>query len=243
MLGSVSKGRSWCWAAVGKHPAATDYIRLGDSSALLDALAEWAAKGYDDLLRTNGRPQGIYSWRFWLRGVKKGSMICGLGRDSSDRIGRPFPLLIMGEGFVKGWEKHWLTLPERLNRIWKQLEYIASHRFDDARAMEEEIRGLQQPAESVSDHAGAGWDEDNPFGAPTEACRQQLLSDGFGLISLSGAHGLDSDQLVRKGHARLAACCREIPRGVFIGGTPQRTCLAVVGHPLATADFVRLWSV
>jgi type VI secretion system ImpM family protein len=243
MLGSVSKGSSWCWAAVGKHPAATDYIRLGDPSALLDALADWAAKGYDDLLCTNGSPQGIYSWRFWLRGVKKGSLICGLGRDSSDRIGRPFPLLIMGEGFVKGWEKQWVILPERLNRIWKQLEYIASHRFDDARTMEEEIHSLQQPAELVMDHVGDGGEGDNLFGTQTEVCRQQLLTGGFGMISLSNASGMDSDKLVRQAHATLAACCKEIPRGVFIGGTPQHTCIAVVGHPLATADFVRLWSV
>ena len=228
---------------MGKHPAATDYIRLGDASALLDALAEWTAKGYDELLRTNNRPQGTYSWRFWLRGVKKGSLICGLGRDSSDRIGRPFPLLIMGEGLVKGWEKKWAMLPQRLNRIWKQLEYIASHRFDDARAMEEEIRGLPQPAELQSDRDVPDCEADSLFGPQTETCRQQLLSGGFGMINLSGASAVDSDGLVDQCHAWLAACCKEIPRGVFIGGTPQRTCIAVVGHPLATADFVRLWSV
>ena len=243
MLGSVTKGRNWCWTAVGKHPAATDYIRLGEASALLDALAEWTAKGYDELLRADNRPQGTYSWRFWLRGVKKGSLICGLGRDSSDSIGRPFPLLIMGEGFVKGWEKKWAMLPQRLNRIWKQLEYIASHRFDDARAMEEEISSLPQPTELLSGRAGADCEEDNLFESQAEACRRQLLSGGFGMISLSSTSGLSLDALVDQGHAQLAACCQEIPRGVFIGGTPQRTCIAVVGHPLATADFVRLWSV
>ena len=98
MLGSLIKGPTWCWAAVGKHPVAADYIRLGNSTSLLDAVADWVAKGYDELLRMDGRSQDSHSWRFWLRGVKKDTLICGLCRDSSDRIGRPYPLMIMGEG-------------------------------------------------------------------------------------------------------------------------------------------------
>ncbi len=244
MLGSVIKGRSWCWAAVGKHPAAADYIRLGDSSSLLDALADWVAKGYDQLLRDNDRPQGFHSWRFWLRGVKKGTLICGLGRDSSDRIGRPYPLTIMGEGLLKGWEKCWFRLPLQLNRCWKDLEYIATRRFDDAQAMEEEIRGLHAPQSAPSDNPDAFVDDRQKavFEEQVQLCRQGLLSSGFAMISLNSLDGVDSERAVIQLHERLNGCCKDIPRSVFIGGTPQHTYITVIEHPLATADFVRLWT-
>ena len=45
MLGSIINHRRWNWAAVGKHPSAKDYIRIGGASALLNAVAEWSAMG------------------------------------------------------------------------------------------------------------------------------------------------------------------------------------------------------
>lgn len=245
MLGSVAKGRTWCWAAVGKHPAAADYIHLGAASPLLDALSEWAVKGYDELLSSNSRSQEIHSWRFWLRGVKKGTLVCGLVRDSSDRIGRPFPLLIMGEGLLKGWEKHWRMLAAQLNRTWKNCEYIASRRFDDAHAMEEEIGGLNQP-ETVGmggPAEPADGDRTNNFSRQVSECRQQILANGYGLINLDSIAGMDADRAVMTTHEALHACCKDIPRGIFIGGTCRHTFLAVIEHPLGTADFVRLWTV
>ena len=90
MLGSIIQNRKWNWAAVGKHPSAKDYIRIGGGSALLDAVAQWSANGYHELSPGKTQQPVYRSWRFWLKGIKKGSIICGLGRDSSDSIGRPF---------------------------------------------------------------------------------------------------------------------------------------------------------
>lgn len=238
------KGRSWCWTAVGKHPAAADYIRLGGSSSLMDAVADWAAKGYNELLRINGRPQGSHSWRFWLRGVKKGGLICGLGLDSSDRIGRPYPLMIVGEGTQKGWEKNWTTLPDQLNRTWKQLEYIASRRYEDAGAMEEEILGLPPPLTESANHAVSGGPKDAQIDVESKVhqCRRQLQSAGIGLMSLQSLGSTDADQAILQYHQHLVDCCHDIPRGVFIGGTPQQTHICVIDHPLATTDFIQLWT-
>ncbi len=239
------KGRAWCWTAAGKHPAAADYIRLGGDSALLGAVSDWVAKGYDELLRVNGPPQVYHSWRFWLRGVKKGALICGLGLDSSDRIGRPFPLMIMGEGRFKGWEKNWTMLPDQLTPIWKKLEYIACRRYDDARAMEEEIGELMPPGTGVQ--AGLATVNDDKgiidVDPQVQACRTLLISRGFGLIRLNCPGGVDADSAVRQYHQGLNGCCKGIPRGVFIGGTPQQTHICVIDHPLATADFIQLWTV
>lgn len=238
------KGRAWCWAAAGKHPAAADYIRLGDASALLDAVCDWVAKGYDEVLRAKGRPQGSHSWRFWLRGVRKGALICGLSLDSSDRIGRPYPLMIMGEGPLKGWEKNWMKLPDQLNRTWQKLEFIASRRFDDARAIEDEIRSLTPPQAEAPDNNDSAKDDNAKIeiGAQVQQCRRQLQSTGFGSISLNSLGGADTDQTIMQCHERLVDCCLDIPRGVFIGGTPQQTYICIIDHPLAATDFIQLWT-
>jgi type VI secretion system protein VasJ len=243
MLGSIIHNRKWHWIAVGKHPVAKDYIRFGGASPLLDAVARWSDKGYRQLKGDRKQPSIHHSWRFWLKGAKKGTLICGLGRDSSDSIGRPYPLLIMGEGDLRGWEKQWSKLPGRLDRTWNRMEYIASHRFDDAPAMEAQVEGLCAPGQGIGPAQGpleaVGGDTDHE---QMLRCKSQLLQDGFGLLNLNPADGVDIGQFARQCHHRLKACCPEIPRGVFIGGTPEHAYLGVVLHPLKPHDFVALWS-
>ena len=244
MLGSIIKRPGWNWSAAGKHPAARDYLRLGAPSPLMEALADWAAKGYDERLRSGAPPRSMYSWRFWLRGAKKGNLICGLIRDSSDQIGRPFPLMIAGEGGLKGWEKEWISLPDRLSRIWKKLEYIAAHRFDHAGDMEASLNELDPPAGSSPAETAAR--NDRPAGGLADqmaVCREQLFSSGFGMITVDQISGMDTDTTITRCHLQLTGCCNEIPRGVFMGGTPEHIFMAVILHPLSNADFIRLWTV
>jgi type VI secretion system ImpM family protein len=233
----------WNWVAVGKHPAAKDYIRFGGVSPLLDAVARWSAKGYQQLHGGKDRQSKFYSWRFWLKGVKKGTLVCGLGRDSSDSIGRPYPLLIMGEGLLKGWENDWTLLPKRLENSWNRMEFVAAHRYDSAAAMEEKIRQFTSPA---NDTVGLGElpkeASSDSCGIDLTQCSRQIDQDGFGMIHFKAAYGVDPGLLAQGVHARLRECCQEIPRGVFIGGTLQQTFLAVVQHPLVQQDFVRLWT-
>ncbi|MGD9369115.1 MAG: type VI secretion system-associated protein TagF [Desulfobacteraceae bacterium] len=243
MLGSIIQNRKWNWIAAGKHPVAKDYIRFGGPSPLLDAVAKWSDNGYRQLKGDKQQQSVYHSWRFWLKGVKKGTLICGLGRDSSDSIGRPYPLLIMGEGDLKGWEKQWSKLPCRLDKAWNRMEYIASHCFDSAPAMEAEIERLNAPGKDTDPAVGSfeavGGDTNH---MDMIQCKSQLLQDGFGLIGLNPAHGADISQFALQCHHRLKECCSEIPRGVFIGGTPQQAYLGVVLHPLRPSDFVKLWS-
>jgi type VI secretion system protein VasJ len=243
MLGSIIPSRKWNWIAVGKHPVAKDYIHFGGQSALLDAVAQWLADGYGNLNDGKNKPSEHHSWRFWLKGVKKGSLVCGLGRDSSDSIGRPYPLLIMGEGSLKGWEKQWPMLPTRLEKTWRRMEYIAAHHFKNAMVMQNEIKRLAVPG------SGAFCDVDMSEGAAGAAavtdltpCKSQLRQDGFAMIGLSPVNGLELHQVLICFHNRLRQCCTEVPKAVFIGGTPQKTYLAVARHPLGPKDFVKLWT-
>ena len=206
-------------------------------------MAQWSANGYHEL-NPGKTQQPVYrSWRFWLKGIKKGYIICGLGRDSSDSIGRPFPLIIMGEGLIKGWEKQWALLPDRLAKTWNRMEFVASHRYDDTHAMEDEVKRLSAPkAHSETDLQAAQGAGGEACDLDMTPCREQLSRDGFGLIPLNPSYGIDPNQLVLQCHLQLRTCFGEIPRGVFIGGTPQQSYLAVIQHPLSAQDFVRLWT-
>ena len=244
MLGSIIHSRVWRWTAVGKHPVAADYIQLESGSSLLNALSDWMTKGYDQINRSGDPRQGPYSWRFWLRGVQKGGLICGLGRDSSDRIGRPFPLLIMGEGLLKGWEKTWGLLPVMLAKTWGRMEFIASHRYDDTQELASELKSMivEDAIAAVSPQTASMFSAALPADAMA-ACTEQLRQTGRAIVNLSNLGGLDPTQAAIQWHQALKACCADIPRGVFLGGTTQATYLVVLQQPLNTSDFVKLWTL
>lgn len=244
MLGSLAPAQSWHWSAVGKHPAAADYIYLNNVSVLTNALADWMAKGYDQIGRSDKQGQGPYSWRFWLQGAKKGNLICGLGRDSSDRIGRPYPLLLLGEGGLKKWEKQWQKLPECFLKTWQRLEYIAAQRYEDVNALSEALKSTPSPA---VEHMKNGNDilstEVGISGAEISACRLQFEREGRALIRLADSSEADPAVAAAQWHAVLKGCSKVIPRAVFWGGTPRYTFLAVYQNALSTKDFVDLWSL
>lgn len=243
MLGIITKSR-WHWAAVGKHPAAKDYIRIGARSSLLDAVAAWSANGYDALRHSKEQPPSMHSWRFWLSGVKKGMLICGLGRDSSDSIGRPHPLLIMGEGRLKGWEKRWPQLPVQLNRPWKGMESIVTQRFDGIYGLEKQLRNLSSPGTTCDvDQEPAVAEPDEILDRDLAACKRSIAQNGYGTFDLHNHRNAAPDQCAMQCHAKLKACCEQIPLGVFFGGTPQKSSVMVLQRPLSTEDFVRLWSL
>ncbi|MCJ7581703.1 MAG: type VI secretion system-associated protein TagF, partial [Candidatus Aminicenantes bacterium] len=107
MLGIGKSKNIWNWAVCGKHPVARDYFRISLSTSLLGAFESWFEKGYQVLSKQRKAARTVYSWRFWARGIKKGNLICGVGKDSGDSIDRRYPLLIMGDGFLDGWEEDW----------------------------------------------------------------------------------------------------------------------------------------
>jgi type VI secretion system ImpM family protein len=241
MLGIGNHNRAWCWNAVGKHPAAADYINVGAGAPVLDAVADWMTKGYEALQRENRPTREPHSWRFWLRGTRKDHLICGLGRDSSDRIGRPYPLLIVGEGPLKQWERQWPVLPALLARTWGRIERIAAHQYETLQALIDALTQLPSPAadEMICNEGPSS------LMAPErlEACRTELHQTGRITIALNDGQGSDPEARALAWHGLLKACCPDIPRAVFLGGNPRHAFLMVVREPLDTADFVRLWSM
>jgi len=135
----MMKKHTWEWFAIGKHPVAMDYFRLGVVTPLANAFAGWFESGYETLAGRNRPGSTIHSWRFWSKGIGKESIACGVGRDSSDGRGRPYPLLIMGIGTLPGWEDNWDLLTFSCEDTWRHIEHIATGRFSDLKQMEAEL--------------------------------------------------------------------------------------------------------
>ncbi len=246
----MTSKNSWNWGACGKHPVGKDYFRVGPDDPFLQAFSDWIENGYRRLNPESVSDSVFNSWRFWAKGPKKGSLVCGVGRDSSDSIGRPYPFLIMGTGPLKGWENNWDLLPFAFEQTWDQIEYLSTGRFVDFRQMEDEIRSIKSPHSNWKDlrsqkrppgdlSGRIQWDIgelDNKIGRFREqpeifiSFKGVQSDDHFDFVSLLHS-------LLKKNHAGA------VPNSIFMGGVPDDTYLAVFMRPLAPTDFVRLWSV
>ena len=252
MLGLMKSKQSWNWTASGKHPVAKDYFWVGSIDPLLEALSKWVKNGYQLLnAKQNPRPQ-FYCWRFWVKGPEKNNLVCGVGRDSSDSLGRSYPLLIMGTGPLKAWEKNWDLLPFALENTWTQIEYLAARRFMDLQQLEDGIRKISAPVgewqefEIQGKHSG-----DKEALSPTSLkALENLKETTNGLLNQTEwLIGLDSRSLDEQSdmlimwHLLLREHTKQAPNAIFMGGIPEKTCLALFQRPLRSEDFVKLWSV
>jgi type VI secretion system protein VasJ len=253
MLGSIKLENPWKWTACGKHPSAGDYFKIGNDDLMIQKFTGWIEDGYRKLLLTNPRRTWLYSWRFWVKGFRKNAIVCGICRDSSDRMGRPYPLIIIGNGKVPGWEDHWDLLPLIFENIWSQIEYLASRRLTDVSQIEKEIRRikLQKPdwtemsdermytnefaQESEKDGASQCKNKVDQ-GADTLLLRHELW------VALSSDKGADPFMLARVWNRALKARLNFVPTTVFMGGIPEKSFLAIFKRSLTKNDFVKLWS-
>jgi type VI secretion system ImpM family protein len=238
MLGLGPSARTWCWRAAGKHPVAGDFVEVGQGTPLTDALADWMTRGYLALQRGGSLSPVPCSYRFWMQGGRKGRLICGLARDSSDRIGRPFPFMITGEGPLEGWEQRWVELPLLLDGCWRRLERIASQRYEHMHELAMDISGIGVPdpengatgrGETVADGNGSCK---GPEGRQIRGCH---------IIALDDPAEPDPASAVVKKHRALAACGAAAPVAEFMGGTAHRTYLVLILQPLRAETFELLW--
>ena len=91
MLGINTHNSEWQWSVYGKHPSFNDYVDYQTNNTLLHDLSMWVESGNKLLDVKNNL---IYSYRFWIKGIKKNDIICGIIKNSSDSIGRHYPLFI-----------------------------------------------------------------------------------------------------------------------------------------------------
>ena len=254
MLDSLDEEQSWKWAAFGKHPAAKDYFRLGDETPFVEGLFRWVENGYQLVTADATTTPEFYSWRFWAREAGKSTLVCGVVRASSDSMGRPYPLVIMGSGQLRNWQDNWDLLPFALERTWQQIEYLAAKQFADFKKLEEEINSIRPPESQWPEHTEKRKAL-NRIGSPFDPFASFL--DIRELKKLATAHaekpevfiGLDrgscDDKIVHVSlwHHLFRESTKTLPNSMFMGGTLDKAYMAVIKRPLKPTDFVQLWSV
>jgi len=240
VLVSVAAPEGWRFAAFGKHPWAKDYIRLGSTTPMLTGIADWVDKGYAGI---EGKKKGMAdaaSWRFWSKGFGPGALVCGVVRDSVDRLGRPYPLLVLGTGALRDWEGYWDLLPYACRPVWQRIEYLGAQRYEEIGRFESAIRGLHSPVPEWADFSGR---RDREVAASDHAGDDAVPGEASRFIRLDGGAGRDPFPAAVGWQSRVRQDDAEAPNAVFFGGTISRAYLGVFRKPLATADFVRIWTV
>ncbi len=249
-IGRTKARGKWHWAACGKHPLAADYFRLNVSTPLQQAFETWVAEGFAALPEKDGAHHEICSWRFWSKGVKKGHLACGLLKASSDRMGRPYPLLIVGDGYINGWEEKWAQLPDALKAGWHQMEDIVSRRFDDLAGFEKALRSMKPslhewPAESTNKEA-AGERPAPEAGTADDGINFSSLEPpgnaGQWMIQLAQVPSPGENAVPARLSGQLAKQGFVLPNALFVGGSPRQQFLVVFNRSLQTRDFVQLWT-
>ncbi len=254
MLGLIKQKRSWEWSAMGKHPAAMDYFQLGINAPLVSAFTGWIENGYRRLISKNRTRPTFCSWRFWAKGLQKGYIACGVGRESSDSSGRPYPLMIVGIGTLAGWEENWDLLPLVFAETWRQIEYITSGHFADLRQLETDIGRIKLPSQEWSAFADGrlkGKNQDNRAEENIMSQRRREIEKGAGallatnelFIPIDADQGCDSLTMAWYWLCFLKSHVDIVPNAVFLGGVPEKSYLAIFNRSLNSGDFVRLWSV
>lgn len=228
----------WEWSVWGKHPAFKDYFQLGSSDPLFNRMAEWTRSGYAQI-KIDRTPRNFFSWRFWMKSLRKENLAFGLLKDSSDSLGRPYPILLMGTGSLPNWEKNWDLLPLALEDSWNRMENMLAKSFKNLQNLEEEVYQIPSPSGEWEKMNQRRSHKDNPH--IEEQLRKNLNKDMF-FINLEETFHLSPMVLVSLYHYFWKKQGEPIPNCIFMGGGLAKTFLAFFSRPLSPKDFQDLWS-
>lgn len=244
---------TWKFSAAGKHPVAGDFVKLGENIPLRDEFSALTDAAYAMLTSKANAAAAFSSWRFWSKGPGRDILTCGVVRESSDKMGRPYPFLIVGCGPLKDWETRWDLLPFACENTWVQFEYLATHKFDSVKKLEEDLAAIRPPSDAWPAHA-ARRRSLNEIGSPLDPYASFLDFDKLSgqaeeqsdkaefFVSLDRGPCNDKILQVSLWHRLFKAAVKTLPQTLFMGGTPEKAFLAAYNRSLKAADFVQLWS-
>jgi len=245
VLAVAPGSRAWSFFAQGKHPLAKDYLCLGTESRLSFGLSGWLERGFLPL----AADAGPRSWRFWARGAGQGALALGLLRGSCDSIGRPYPLLILGQGPLPGWEDNWDLLTLVCDPVWREMERLAETGEGAVPELERRLVALASPrgewARAAKQCRTAG--DDGNYGSSGNYGRSGdswNSGDSGGELLDSLAHDSFGDP--DGGLAfRVTRLFRErgvtLPSLGFLGGAPGAYRYLLFQRALRGSDFGMLW--
>lgn len=250
MLGGIIRKNRWSFCAFGKHPCSGDFFSLSIKSVLANAFVRWAETGYETVLERGKKPITHHIYRFWAGGIEKGSVLCGLMRDSGDALGRKYPLVMMGEGELKNWETRWELLPFCFETLWGRMESLSVRRTETIQQFETGIKSLKAPVEiwkSIqSKSKKTGHATDHHLRNGISASRVNGIVGGYIEDKTAHIHIDHSDEshafsTINFWHRMMKNNTNGLPSVVFMGGTPERSSITFFSRPLKTKDFAILW--
>jgi len=214
---------------------------------VMKSFSDWVERGYNDMTLKSDPLSNLCSWRFWAQGPKKEILICGLLRNSSDHIGRPYPLLILGTGHLKGFEKNWDLLPFTCEKTWSQTEKISTTMFENLKNFEEEVQTIKLLSGQWEEFNNERKDQWN-FLPPDciKELEEYILNEKENDVivgCLNQEWCSDQFSLINLWHFFLKKYTMTIPHVVFMGGTPDVAYMVIFKRPLMPDDFKRLWHI
>ncbi len=238
MLGIGGK-KEFQVSACGKHPAFDDYFSVNVDSPMGNALRVWVENG----MAVGGKrdPSRIpYSFRFWVRGIKKKEVILGILRDSSDRMGRIYPLMMMGRLFMDERDRQWHHIFSLFENIFREFEGMTAAHYQGFRELE---NGLCTLAGRSLPPAGGPGDPD-PFSGCIKAWfdrdrqKREVLTLPVNTMKLEF-----SDFGPAKESRGFFGPKPVSPGAVFLGGRPENPVVSIYSRALNTRDFLTLFDL
>jgi type VI secretion system protein VasJ len=133
------------WFVSGKHPMFADYFTIGDDTRLTMAFRKWVSSGYERFVNNKGQLKQDCSYRFWSKGDSDQSLVLGLLKSSTDSLGRPFPLLIIGTVHINDWQQRWPFLTRQLEPIWHMVDKKATDKYQTMQDIAKELAKIAPP--------------------------------------------------------------------------------------------------
>jgi len=223
-------------SAYGKHPAFDDYFSVNMGSQLATALSSWVERGAE---LGKGRSENTMprSFRFWMRGIKKDEVVLGIVRDSSDSLGRYYPLLILTSAQMKNRDRLWHRIFSAFSFIFREFENKIAARYDTFKDFEITLSQhiFLQPDLKRREATGLsawinGWFEKEKHRA----------SMTLPIATLTKTY---AGQASEERKPRFFKRKTELPSAVFLGGLTDHPWVAFFNRPLQAQDFFHLFQM
>jgi len=226
----------WKWRMSGKHPSAKDFIILGNEVPLLEGITKWIETSYEKILSKRTNHLTYLSYRFWMKSPEKHYFICGLVKDSCDKIGRSYPMTIIGTGFMKYWEQNLDLIPFSCEKTWLQMESV----FASNATIEEFKESLLLIRSPLSD-----W-KNIRLKRFRDVSTHQNFEDGIftnrnSFVKILPATAQENSSGISESWHSFLKKKQSIPNSVFMGGGTENIMLAAYYKPLDDKDFSSLW--
>ncbi len=223
-------------SAYGKHPAFDDYFSMNIDSPLAKALSSWVERGAEQGKdRTeNKKPR---SFRFWIRGIKKEDLVLGIVRDSSDSLGRYYPLLILALAQMKNRDRLWHRIFSDFSFVFREFENKIAARYDTFKDFEMTLSQQIFLQADLKKRESTGLSTRIRTWFDKEKYRESMV---LPIATLTKAYAGQASGGGKPGFFKRKT---ELPSAVFIGGLTDNPCVAFFNRPLQAQDFFHLFQM